>query len=209
MVLRWPDGWTIEDAIAWTIQADEAAVLHILNADLTTAPGDLATLISRLKAKRSGAEPNGLKDDRIAHETIANALSRRAACRNRAALILQSLSRVRPGRLSDHRSQKELRGRRRSGRHGSLQPARRRNVPRDHVPSPDMGHCRWASDPFEEGRDRQRGSRSGPPYECRVGRTLEDHRGSIRGAHSIVVSQYSLYRGCAAITASKSRPFRT
>ena len=92
MVLRWPDGWTIEDAIAWTIQADEAAVLHILNADLTTAPGDLATLISRLKAKRSGAEPNGLKDDRIAHDTIANALSRRAACRNRAALILQGIA---------------------------------------------------------------------------------------------------------------------
>jgi hypothetical protein len=97
-ILRWPDGWTIEDAIAWIVQADEAAVLGLLNADLPTAPGDLGTLIARLKAKRSGGEPNGLKDDRIAHETIANALARRAACRNRAAQILQGIADVACGK---------------------------------------------------------------------------------------------------------------
>jgi len=93
-ILRWPDGWTIEDAIAWIVEADEAAVLTLLNADLPAAPGDLATLTGRLKAKRSGAEPNGLKDDRVAHETIANALARRPACRNRAAQILQGIADV-------------------------------------------------------------------------------------------------------------------
>lgn len=93
-ILRWPDGWTIEDAIAWIIQADEAAVLAILNAELSTAPVDLETLIIRLKAKRSGVEPNGLKDDRIAHETIANVMASRAACRNRAAQILQGIADV-------------------------------------------------------------------------------------------------------------------
>ncbi|MEW4398470.1 AAA family ATPase [Agrobacterium tumefaciens] len=93
-ILRWPDGWTVEDVIALTIKADEAAVLAILNADLPAAPGDLPTLITRLKAKRSGAEPNGLKDDRIAHESIANAMSRQATCRIRAAQILQGIADV-------------------------------------------------------------------------------------------------------------------
>jgi putative ATP-dependent endonuclease of OLD family len=91
-ILRWPDNWTIEDVVAWVIQADERPVLAALNVDLPTAPGDLATLIARLKAKRSAAEPNGLKDDRMAHETIANAIARRRACRNRAAQILQSIA---------------------------------------------------------------------------------------------------------------------
>jgi len=91
-ILRWPDNWTIEDVVAWTIQADEAAVLADLNTNLPHAPGDLATLITWLKAKRSAAEPNGLKDDRVAHETIANALSRRPACRTRAAQILQGMA---------------------------------------------------------------------------------------------------------------------
>jgi putative ATP-dependent endonuclease of OLD family len=97
-ILRWPDDWTIEDAISWTVQADEATVLASLNADLPTAPGNLPTLIARLKAKRSAAEPNGLKDDRIAHETIANALAGRAACRNRAAQILQGIADVACGK---------------------------------------------------------------------------------------------------------------
>lgn len=100
VVLRWPDGWTIEDVVAWTIQVDEAAVLADLNADLANAPGDLATLIGWLKVKRSGAEPNGLKDDRIAHETIANALARRASCRNRAAQILQGIADAASGKAT-------------------------------------------------------------------------------------------------------------
>ena len=53
-ILRWPDNWTIEDVVAWIIQADEGPVRAALNADLPTAPGDLATLISRLKAKQIG-----------------------------------------------------------------------------------------------------------------------------------------------------------
>lgn len=40
-VLRWPDGWTTEDAVGWTTQADEAAVLAALNANLPHAPGNL------------------------------------------------------------------------------------------------------------------------------------------------------------------------
>lgn len=100
VVLRWPDGWMIEDVVAWIIQVDEAAILASLNADLANAPGDLATLIGRLKTKRSAAEPNGLKDDRIAHETIANALAHCATCRNRAARLLQGIADAASGKAT-------------------------------------------------------------------------------------------------------------
>lgn len=91
-VLRWPDNWTMEDVVGWVIEADEAAVMPILNANLTNAPGDLASLIGWLKSKHSAVQPNGLKDDRSAHETIANAMALRAACRNRAAIVLQAIA---------------------------------------------------------------------------------------------------------------------
>lgn len=92
-ILRWPDGWTIEDIVGWIVSADEAAVVELLGASLTEPPGDLATLIARLKAKRNDAAvPHGLKDDRSAHETVANALARRAACRNRSAELLQAVA---------------------------------------------------------------------------------------------------------------------
>ncbi len=92
VVLRWPDGWTIEDAVGWTIQAEEAAVLEMLNANLPNPPADLNSLVALLKSKRSAAVPNGLKDDRLAHETIANAMASRANCRNRAAALLQGMT---------------------------------------------------------------------------------------------------------------------
>lgn len=91
-VLRWPDGWTMEDVVGWVIQADEGGVLPILNAQLPHGPENLNTLVAWLKSKRSAAEPNGLKDDRVAHETIANAMAGRANCRVRAALLLQAIA---------------------------------------------------------------------------------------------------------------------
>lgn len=91
-VLRWPDGWTMEDVVGWAVQADEAAIIPILDTNLPHAPGTLNTLVAWLKSKRSAAEPNGLKDDRVAHETIANSMAGRANCRNRAASLLQAIA---------------------------------------------------------------------------------------------------------------------
>ena len=49
-VLRWPDGWTIEDVVCWIIRADEGAVMDRINPNLAGAPGDCATLLARLKS---------------------------------------------------------------------------------------------------------------------------------------------------------------
>lgn len=89
-VLRWPDGWTIEDLVGWIVQADEAAMLTKLNADLAQAPGNRATLVGWLKSHdRTG---HGLKGDGVAYEIIANALSESNACRARTRAVLHAVS---------------------------------------------------------------------------------------------------------------------
>ncbi|MDN4986408.1 AAA family ATPase [Bradyrhizobium arachidis] len=89
-VLLWPDGWTIEDVIGWIIQADEAVVIARLNADLAVAPGNRATLVTRLKSVERGTQ--GLKGDGVAYEVIANSLSESAACRNRTRVVLHAIA---------------------------------------------------------------------------------------------------------------------
>jgi putative ATP-dependent endonuclease of the OLD family len=89
-VLRWPEGWTIEDLVGWIICGDEVPLITRLNADLAAAPGDCETLILRLKSDDRGN--HGLKGDTIAYEIIANALSESAPCRALACAVLHSMS---------------------------------------------------------------------------------------------------------------------
>jgi putative ATP-dependent endonuclease of OLD family len=89
-VLRWPDGWTIEDVVGWIVAADERTVMKRLDRDLAVAPGDIGTLLARLK---SDNRPNlGLKGDLVAHEIIANALSDRRPCIERTRTMLHALA---------------------------------------------------------------------------------------------------------------------
>lgn len=89
-VLCWPDGWTIEDVVGWIIEADEDAVMVRIDADLAAAPGDRATLVSRLKSEdRAG---HGMKGDLVAYEIIANALTGHPLCLQRARSMLHALA---------------------------------------------------------------------------------------------------------------------
>lgn len=89
-VLRWPEGWTIEDFVGWMIEAHEEQVMARLNEDLTPAPGDRATLLARLKSNDRAR--HGAKGDGVAYEIIANALSERPACRARARDALHAIA---------------------------------------------------------------------------------------------------------------------
>lgn len=89
-VLRWPDGWMIEDVVGWIIAADEAAVVARLNTDLSTAPGNRATLLTRLKS--NDRDNHGLKGDGVAYEIIANALSESTPCRARTRALLHAVA---------------------------------------------------------------------------------------------------------------------
>jgi putative ATP-dependent endonuclease of OLD family len=89
-VLRWPDGWTIEDVVCWILGANEAAVMERINADLAVAPGDRGTLLRRLKSEDRAR--NGLKGDLIACEIIANSLANRQECLGRARTMLHAVA---------------------------------------------------------------------------------------------------------------------
>jgi putative ATP-dependent endonuclease of the OLD family len=89
-VLLWPLGWTIEDVVCWTIQADEQRVLARLDQDLSVAPGNRATLLARLRSVERAA--HGLKGDGVAYEIIANAMLESEACRDRARAMLQGVT---------------------------------------------------------------------------------------------------------------------
>ncbi|MBB4374129.1 putative ATP-dependent endonuclease of OLD family [Bradyrhizobium sp. cir1] len=89
-VLRWQDGWTIEDLVGWIVHADEATIMTKLNADLAEAPGDRTTLVARLKS--DDRSDHGLKGDGVAYEIVANALSESNACRTRTRAVLHAIS---------------------------------------------------------------------------------------------------------------------
>jgi putative ATP-dependent endonuclease of OLD family len=99
-VLCWPHGWTIEDVVGWVIQADEPAVMARVNADLAVAPGDRASLVARLKS--DDREEQGLKSDRVAHEIIANALTKHSLCLQRTCSMLHSLAQACAGAATPH-----------------------------------------------------------------------------------------------------------
>jgi putative ATP-dependent endonuclease of OLD family len=104
-VLRWPEGWTIEDVIGWVIEADDAAVMARLNRDLAEAPGDRATLVECLKSDDRAR--HGLKGDLIAYEIIANALADHPPCLRRARTILHAIAQVCAGEQTRHFEQME------------------------------------------------------------------------------------------------------
>ena len=99
-VLRWPDGWTIEDVVCWILQADEAAAMDRINADLAAAPDDCATLAARLKSEDRAQ--NGLKGDLVAYEIIANALADRPLCLARARTLLHAIAQTCAGVATPH-----------------------------------------------------------------------------------------------------------
>lgn len=90
VILRWPDGWTMEQVVGWILEADPAAALTQVQAVLDPPPADVATLVTRLGSKDRAA--HGLKDDRIAYEIIAAVIGDRPLCRVRARDLLNALA---------------------------------------------------------------------------------------------------------------------
>lgn len=90
VIVRWPDGWMIEDVVRWILEADRASVLADLDGDL--GAGDLDALVAMLKTKDRPA--NGLKGDYVAYEAIADLIGQIEPCRNRARTFLNDLASV-------------------------------------------------------------------------------------------------------------------
>jgi hypothetical protein len=84
-VVFWPQGWAMEHMVSWIAGADEAAMLAALGTALGTALTDAQALTAHLLTQKSYAPT---------HETTAVILMASAACRTRAALLLNALCAV-------------------------------------------------------------------------------------------------------------------
>jgi putative ATP-dependent endonuclease of OLD family len=84
-VVFWPQGWAMEHVVSWIAGADEAATLPALGTVLGTPFADCQALGSYLLTQKSYAPT---------HESVAVALMANAACRTRAAQLLNALCEV-------------------------------------------------------------------------------------------------------------------
>ncbi|MFT3695696.1 MAG: AAA family ATPase [Kofleriaceae bacterium] len=91
ILLLWRDGWEIEDAIAWVLKADEAAVIQPLNERLGWSVSSVDDLLSRFKVKEGQGRA---KTDYLAYEEIASVIRDTAPCRERARSLLDAVTRA-------------------------------------------------------------------------------------------------------------------
>ena len=90
-VLTWRDGWEIEDAVMWILRADEAAVIPPLNERLNWSATSVADVLARFKTKDGSGRA---KTDYLAYEEIAGVIRDTAACRERARVLLDAITRA-------------------------------------------------------------------------------------------------------------------
>lgn len=91
VVLRWPDTWTVEDAIGWILEGD-GDVVAALGELSTPAPTTITEIVARLKSEERQA--HGLKQDQIAYEAIANVIGSKDGCCGRARDLLNAITDV-------------------------------------------------------------------------------------------------------------------
>ncbi|MDE1980745.1 MAG: AAA family ATPase [Betaproteobacteria bacterium] len=81
-VVFWPQGWALEHVVSWIAGADEAAMLTVLGAVLGAAFADREAFTAHLLTQKSYAPT---------HESAVVTLMANAACRVRAAQLLNAL----------------------------------------------------------------------------------------------------------------------
>jgi putative ATP-dependent endonuclease of the OLD family len=84
-VVFWPQGWAMEHMVSWIVDADKAAMLAALGTSLGQAFADRQALTAHLLSQKSYAPT---------HESAAVTLMANAACRARAAQLLNALCKV-------------------------------------------------------------------------------------------------------------------
>ena len=88
-ILRWRDGWTMEDAIGWILEGDEDAALAELQGRIDREFGTIATLVDMFKVNTG---PGRLKTDYLAFEELASVIGSLPGCRARAAVLLEAVT---------------------------------------------------------------------------------------------------------------------
>ena len=91
-IIRWPDGWTLEDVVGWILEADQAAAIAAVAQSVAPPPATIAALVARLKSEDRAAY--GLKQDQIAYEAVADVIGSTDACCRRARELLNAMTDV-------------------------------------------------------------------------------------------------------------------
>jgi hypothetical protein len=92
VIVRWPNGWTIENVVGWIAEADAQVILDVLAQTMVPPPGTIADLVARLRS--NDREAHGLKADQIAYEAVVDAISKSATCLTRARELMNALTSV-------------------------------------------------------------------------------------------------------------------
>jgi hypothetical protein len=84
-ILRWKEGWSIEDVVGWVFEAQKGEVLSRVSASIGKSFSTPAELVSEL---RRDTRDGGLKGDLVAYEAMASAIRDDEGCARRAAGLL-------------------------------------------------------------------------------------------------------------------------
>ena len=95
LILRWRDGWTMEDAIGWILDGDEGAAFAELRGRIDHEFESIDDLVGLFKVKTG---PGRLKTDYLASEEVASVIGRLLGCRTRAAVLLEAVTLATLGR---------------------------------------------------------------------------------------------------------------
>jgi len=90
VILRWPDGWTMEDVVGWILEADQAAAIASLAQSVAPPPATIVAIVARLKSEDRAA--HGLKQDQIAYEAVADVIGSTGACCGRTRELLNAMT---------------------------------------------------------------------------------------------------------------------
>ena len=98
LILRWRDGWTMEDAIGWILKGEEDAALAALRGRLDREFESINDLVGLFKVKTGRGR---LKTDYLAYEEVATVVGRLPSCRTRAAVLLEAVTLATLGRQEE------------------------------------------------------------------------------------------------------------
>ena len=95
VILRWRDGWTMEDAIGWILKGDEVVALAELQGRVDREFESINDLVDLFRVKTG---PGRLKTDYLAYEEVASVIGSLPGCRTRATTLLGAVTLATLGR---------------------------------------------------------------------------------------------------------------
>ena len=94
-ILRWRDGWTMEDAMGWILRGDEGAALGKLQGRIDREFESIDDLVGLFKVNTGSGR---LKTDYLAYEEMTSVIGSLPGCRTRAAVLLEAVTLAALGR---------------------------------------------------------------------------------------------------------------